>query len=272
MKIAFVVRKDCKRCSNVVKRIIEILPPEWEKIYESEASKYLNTRGRELEKLDADIIIAVGGDGTALRALQLARGPILGINMGGLGFLNEVEIGDVEKSIYSIIRGDYKIEKTMKLSVKINGVEVEECTNEVVIHTSKISKIRKFKIYVSDNFIDGTNADGVIVATPIGSTSYSYSAGGPLVLPSMDAMVISYLAPFGTRVRPIVASPAETVRVKLVGKDQQCTVILDGQVEYPINSSDTVEISVSKHRAQFVTLRQSFYERIREKLIKYVVN
>ncbi len=197
--------------------------------------------------------------------------------MGGLGFLTEVEIGgEVEKSIYRIIRGgDYRIERAMKLKVTVNGIRTKDCTNEVVVHTRKVSKIRKFNIYVSGHFLDSVSADGgVIVATPIGSTSYSYSAGGPILLPSLRAMVISYLAPpFGSRIRPVVVPTERSIRIRLVGRDQDSLVILDGQEEIPpVHAGDDIEISVSENYAEFVTLERSFYQRMREKLIKYVVN
>ena len=272
MKMAFIIRKGCPRCAKVVSRITEILPDNVETIYDREAAKFLGTRGTDIENIKADIIIAVGGDGTVLRSLQLPQGPVLGINMGGLGFLSEVEIGDVEKSIYKLLRGEYKIEKTMKLKVSINGMETLECANEVVVHTSKIAKIRKFRVYVGDSFFDNTNADGIIVATPIGSTSYSFSAGGPIIFPTLDAMVVTYLAPFRSRVRHVVIPASETVRIKLSGNEQDSVVIVDGQGEYPVDSRDEILISVSENKAEFITFRNSFYDRMREKLIKNVVN
>ncbi|GGM72410.1 inorganic polyphosphate/ATP-NAD kinase [Thermogymnomonas acidicola] len=272
MRVAFVIRKGCERCARIVRRIVEILPEDWEVIYDRECARFLGGKGQELERIEADIIVTVGGDGTALRALQNSKGPVLGINMGGLGFLTEVEIGEVEKSIYRIIRGDYRIERAMKLKVTVNGIRTKDCTNEVVVHTRKVSKIRKFNIYVSGHFLDSVSADGVIVATPIGSTSYSYSAGGPILLPSLRAMVISYLAPFGSRIRPVVVPTERSIRIRLVGRDQDSLVILDGQEEIPVHAGDDIEISVSENYAEFVTLERSFYQRMREKLIKYVVN
>lgn len=272
MKIAFTIRRNCERCARVVKRIIDIIPENWQLIYDRECAKFLDTKGTDLDAIKADIIIAVGGDGTALRAQQMAKGPVLGINMGGLGFLTEVEIGDVEKSIYKLIRGEYNIERNMKLSVKINGMDTLECTNEAVIHTSKIAKIRKFKVYVGDMFLDSASADGIIVATPVGSTSYNYSAGGPIVHPSLNTMVLTYLAPFRSRVRPMVIPGDQTLRITLAGIDQDSLVILDGQKEFPVNEKDLIEISVSPNKAEFITFRDSFYDKIREKLIKHVVN
>ncbi len=272
MRIAFTIRRNCERCARVVSRIVELIPKDWQTIYDKECAKFLEIRGTDLEAIKADIIIAVGGDGTALRATQMAKGPVLGINMGGLGFLTEVEIGDVEKSIYKLIRGDYKIEKNMKLKVKINGLEVLDSTNEAVIHTSKIAKIRKFKIYAGGNFLDSGSADGIIVSTPIGSTSYNYSAGGPIIHPSLNVMAITYLAPFRSRVRPMVIPADQPIKIKLCGPGQESLVIIDGQAEYPVNENDEIEISASENKAEFITFRDSFYDKIREKLIKHVVN
>ena len=272
MKIAFVIRRDCNRCANIVRRIIEIFPEDWEVEFDRDTAELLGKPGKEMSDISADIIITIGGDGTALRALQMAKGAILGINMGGLGFLTEIEIGEIERSIYQIIRGEYKISESMKLDVFLNGVKQVECTNEAVIYTGKVAKLRKFNVYIGKNFIEGTGADGVIVATPMGSTSYSFSAGGPILLPALSAMVISYLAPFGSRTRPIIVPSGETITVKQMGKEQDGLLILDGQVQIPLSVGDTVEISVSKDRARFVSLKGTFYEKLREKLIKLVVN
>ncbi len=272
MRVAFTIRRNCERCAKVVSRIVELIPKDWKIMYDKECAVFLNERGTDLEAIVADVIIAVGGDGTALRATQMAKGPVLGINMGGLGFLTEVEIGDVEKSIYKLIKGEYKIEKNMKLKVKINGLDIRDCTNEAVIHTSKIAKIRKFKIYAGNNFLDSGSADGIIVSTPIGSTSYNYSAGGPIIHPSLKVMVITYLAPFRSRVRPMVIPADQPIRIRLSGPGQESLVIIDGQAEYPVNEKDEIEICASESKAEFITFRDSFYDKIREKLIKHVVN
>ncbi len=254
-----------------MRRIVEILPADWELYFDRETAKFLDRRGTEIGNMKVDMIIAVGGDGTVLRAIQLADTPVLGINMGGLGFLSEVEIGEVERSMYRIMRGEYRIESTLKLKVFINGAETLECANEAVIHTSRIAKIRKFKLYIGDSFFDTTTADGIIVATPIGSTSYSYSAGGPIIYPTLDAAVISYIAPFRSRIRPVVIPPDKDIMVRFAGRDQSSVVILDGQTEYAVDERDEIVIRVSENKARFVTFRDSFYDRIREKLIKNVV-
>lgn len=272
MRVGFVIRKNCERCAKIVKRIVELLPPQWELVFQKEIERYTAFKGVELPEIRADIIITVGGDGTVLWTFQYATGPILGINMGGLGFLSEVEIGEVESAMYKLIRKEYTIDRSRKLKVMLNGNELISATNEVLIHSDKIAKIRKFTIFTEKSFIDRIAADGVIVATPVGSTSYSYSAGGPILYPTLDAMVISYLAPFASRSRPIVIPVEEEIRIRLVGEDQSCSIIIDGQTEYQMNSGDDLRIGKSDEYAEFVTLRRSFFDRVREKLIKNVVN
>ncbi len=272
MKIGFIVRKDCTRCANIVRRIVEILPDDWDVIYDREAARMLNRKGNSIESMEADILITVGGDGSVLRSLQLAKGPVLGINMGSLGFLSEVEIGEVESSVYKLIKGNYKVEETMKLRLTINGTQIIDSTNEVVLHSSKIAKIRKFRLFVDGVFFDSTTSDGVIVATPIGSTSYSFSAGGPILYPTLDAMVVTYLAPFRSRSRPLVIPSSQEINLRIFGKKQSCDLIVDGQEQFAVDENDDIRITVSPERARFVTFRNSFYERIREKLIRNVVN
>ncbi|MCL4329072.1 MAG: NAD(+) kinase [Candidatus Thermoplasmatota archaeon] len=272
MKIAFVIRKGCQRCATIVKRIREILPPEWEIVYDKESATFLNVRGKDLEKIQADIIICIGGDGTVLRTLQASKGPVLGINMGGLGFLSEVEIGEVESTIFKLKRGEYSIEKSLKLKVIVNGVRLPDSTNEILVHSDKIAKIRRFSVSTSNNFIDLAVADGVLISTPVGSTSYSFSAGGPIIYPTLRAMVISYLAPFIARSRSMVIPPEEEIRVRIVGENQGCILIIDGQYQQEVSSSDDIRVTISENQAEFVMIGRSFFERMRDKLIKNVVD
>ncbi len=271
-RVGFVIRKNCPRCARIVERITAIAPPDWEIQYEKEASKYLPVRGRDIARMDVDLIITVGGDGTVLWTLQNKNCPILGINMGGLGFLSEVEIGEVESSIYDLSRGKFTIERSRKLSVYLNDQRLQDCTNEVIIHSSKIAKIRKFMISTQKSFIDRLAADAVIIATPVGSTSYSFSAGGPIILPSLDAMVISYIAPFASRSRPTVLPITDEIRVKIMDKYDDCLLILDGQEQYRVKNSDEIVIKCSENYANFVLLKRSFFDRVHEKLVKNVVN
>ncbi len=272
LDVAFIIRRDCTRCASVVKRILEIVPSDWNLIFEEEVANILKLPGKKLDKIKADIIITIGGDGTVLRTLQRANGPVLGINMGGLGFLSEVELGNVENTIYKLARKSYRIENSIKLKVMVNGKRQFDCTNEVLIHSDRIAKIRRFGIYTSDNFIDLAAADGIVVATPVGSTSYSFSAGGPIIYPTLNSAVITYLAPFISRTRSIVIPTDQEITVKIIGKDQDCVMVLDGQETIKVTPSDDIRISISENKAAFVNIGRTFFERMRDKLIKNVVD
>ncbi|MCL4331993.1 MAG: NAD(+) kinase, partial [Candidatus Thermoplasmatota archaeon] len=174
--------------------------------------------------------------------------------------------------VFKLIRGEYTIEKSHKLKVMVNGIRLPDCTNEVLIHSNQIAKIRRFSISTSKNFIDLTAADGIMVSTPVGSTSYSFSAGGPIIYPTLKAMLISYLAPFIARSRSIVIPPQDQINVKVIGKDSPCLLIIDGQYTMQVSSSDDIRITMSENEARFVTMGSSFFERMRDKLIKNVVD
>lgn len=272
LDVAFVIRRDCPRCASIVRRILDIVPADWNLIFENEVARFIGKKGVPLDSVKADIIVTIGGDGTVLRTLQRAHGPVLGINMGGLGFLSEVELGMVENTIYKLERKEYRIEKSIKLKVTLNGMRQMDCTNEVLIHSDRIAKIRRFGIYTSDNFIDLVAADGVIVATPVGSTSYSFSAGGPIIYPTLDAAVITYLAPFISGSRSIVIPPDQEINIRILGKDQDCTLVLDGQENVKVSQADDIRVSLSENKAEFVNVGRTFFERMRDKLIKNVVD
>ncbi len=273
MRIAYIIRRGCPRCAKVVERIDSILPPEWERVYERELAPFMKCREfSSMEDIDVDIIFTIGGDGTVLLAAQKAKGAILGINMGSLGFLSEVEIGKVEEAVYRIIRGEHKYMEFMKLEIMINGDLAGYAMNEIVLHSNHVSKIRNFKLYLDNNFVERTKADGIIVATPIGSTSYSLSTGGPIVMPATKAMVISYMAAVTLRIRPMVVPSSSVLEISVAGVDQECIIILDGQKEINFSSSDKVTITRASESYKFITFSRDFYSKLREKLLKDVVN
>ena len=273
MKVAYIVRNDCPRCVNIVERIDRILPNEWERIFENELkSSFTDKEFSDISEIEADILFIIGGDGTVLRAAQNAKGAMLGINMGSLGFLSEVELGKVEDTVFKIVRGEHKFTELMRIEIRVNGKFAGYALNEVVIHSNAISKVRNFKLYLDGKFVERTRADGIIVATPVGSTSYSLSAGGPIVMPETRAMVVSYLAPVTLRIRPMVMPSTSVLTISAIGRETECVVILDGQKEIPVSKDDSVTVTGSGKPYRFITLRRDFYTKLREKLLKDVVN
>jgi NAD+ kinase len=247
------------------KRVVADLEPKHEVLLESDLARALSRKGMPLAHMKADVVLAIGGDGTILRALQLSDIKVLGINSGSLGFLAEVSAEEVNASVDRIVRGEYRLEERMRLKVTVDGERLFDCTNEAVVHTAQIAKIRAFELRVDDQLVERVRADGMIVATPTGSTSYSMSAGGPIVDPHLDAIIVTAIAPFRPASRPHVFPASGQVHVQLL-KPKECLLVMDGQHESSLKGSEDIVMTASDRRAKFIRFRDDFYRRIEEKL------
>ena len=261
MRYGLVANPDKKRCLEFAQKIVDKLSP----IVEESTARSLGLEGMPMEKMNVDVIITVGGDGTILLALQRARGMILGVNMGLLGFLTEIKPEEFDEAIEKIERGEYFVDKRMRLKVSLNGKRLYDCTNEAVIHTSEIAKLRSYSIWYDEELLDEFRADGLIIATPTGSTSYALSAGGPIVYPYLEGMVITPIAPFKRYPRSFVL-PMGKLRVEM--KDgKKNLLVLDGQYSVEISEGDVVEIEKSENYAMFIRFRNSPFKMIRERFL-----
>jgi len=224
-----------------------------------------------LDDMDIDIIITVGGDGTILRTTHHTTHPIFGINMGALGFLAEVQPEDWREGVARLLRGEYTIETRTKLSATVGGVPQPPVVNEAVIHTTQISKMRHFEVKVDTSDALRLRADGLIIATPTGSTCYAMSVGSPIVDPKAKAFIIVPIAPFKLSARPFVVSSDSTIEVRLLdGKD--ALLVLDGQAEAEIAPDQTVAFERSDERARFIRFDTDFYRRFRKKLMRLMTS
>lgn len=220
--------------------------------------------GTPLEKLDVDVIVTVGGDGTLLYTLMHNEATVLGVNDGELGFLTEVPPDEIEAALERLHAGDYFVEGRDKLVVHLNGTYLGACCNEVVLKTPRPSKILRFKVHAGKHEIEDVRADGLIVATPTGSTSYALSAGGPLVHPAIEALLLVPLAPFRVSLRPIVL-PADTpLKITLAEAEKEAALALDGQVEHTLHPGDELIVQRAEEGARFVRFKPHFYSRMRE--------
>ncbi len=261
MKYGLVANPEKRECLEFAKKVMDKL----DVVVEKETAKAIGIDGVSLEDMDVDVIITVGGDGTILLALQRARGMILGVNMGLLGFLTEIGPEEFDEALHKIERGEYFVDRRMRLKVLLNGKRLYDCTNEAVIHTSEIAKLRSYSIYYEDDLLDEFRADGLIVATPTGSTSYALSAGGPILHPYMEGMVLTPIAPFKRYPRSFVL-PTGKLRIEL--KDgKRNLLVLDGQYSVEIGEGDKVEIEKSENYASFIRFKGSPLQRIRERLL-----
>lgn len=223
----------------------------------------------EIDEMYADLILIFGGDGTILRSLQLLPKPtpILGINMGEVGFLTVV---DPESALYMIddIIKDFQVVERARLAVKLNTFELPCAMNEAVIITSRPAKISQFRISVDDKLMEEIRADGVVFATPTGSTAYAMSAGGPIVDPRVDGIIIVPLAPYKLSARPWVVPAHSVIKLELLREDKESMVVVDGQYSATVSKSDVLTFTHCETPALFVKFGDKFYDLVREKLTR----
>lgn len=222
---------------------------------------------------NADILVTMGGDGTLLasaRAVGSAGTPILGINLGSLGFLTQLTPQQLLPALDSIIKGEYQIEKRMLLKVEANGIETVEsqyALNDVVIDNGGISRIIDINLSVNGENIITYKADGLIIATPTGSTAYSLAVGGPIMHPKMEAMIAAPVSAFSLNTRPMIFSPGDILQLKVISSDHQANITLDGQVSLPLNGDSSVTITQAGYYTNFIIFPDSsFYQVLRNKL------
>lgn len=227
---------------------------------------------------DIDCIIVLGGDGTLLQAatdLADRKIPFLGINMGTLGFLAEVGQTEFEGALLKLIENKYEIEERMMLvGWSFKGQELKDdavALNDIVITRKGSLQIINFNIYVNGQFLHRYHADGVIVSTPTGSTGYSLSAGGPVVEPGAELILLSPICPHSMQSRSIVLSPADTVTVEIEsgrdGEAQEVEAIFDGCHKVALRTGERIEIQKSGQTTRIVKLSQvSFLEVLHRKM------
>lgn len=267
MKFGIVANPEISRSINVAKFVYDYLKNDHEVLIESKTAKRMGLTGYPINQLDVDIIITIGGDGTVLKTLQNTEKPIFPINLGKLGFLTEVVPVDLEYSLNRLITGNYLLDRRKKIKVLLNDKRLPDCTNEVVIHTSEISKLRTYAIYIDNELLEDLRADGLIIATATGSTSYALSTGGPIVDPRINAMVLAYIAPFKLSVRSHVIPSNSKLEIHLLDRTRRSVVVLDGQMQKKISHKDIVKVTESEKEAIFVRFNMNFYEKLREKIL-----
>lgn len=230
---------------------------------------------RTMEQLDqeADVFVTVGGDGTILHAQAATGKPVLGVNAGAIGFLAEVEPDAAPAAIDRILAGDYVVEARHRLTATLGGQELPDAVNEVTLQTSRIAKLIRMEVEVDDEELEILRGDGIIVSTPTGSTGYAMSVGGPLIHPSVPAVVLAPIAPFKLAARPWVVHAGSTIRIRLLERDsaqgqQQARVVVDGQHGFDMETGAVLEVRESKRKARFIRFGGGFYERVRTKLTR----
>jgi len=220
-----------------------------------------------------ELVVALGGDGTLLRAAELARPagvPLLGVNLGHVGFLAEVDRSDLETTVERILASTYDVEERMTLDVVIirNGVETSRnwALNDVTIEKASRERMLDVVVEVDGRPLSRWGGDGIVCATPTGSTAYAFSAGGPVVWPSVQAMLVVPLSAHALFARPLVISPDSCVAVELLAQPGAGVVFCDGRRTLDVAPHDRVEVKRGSHPVRLVRLRSApFTDRLVEK-------
>ena len=221
----------------------------------------------------SDMIIALGGDGTLLAAARAVgrRGtPILGVNLGRLGFLTELKPEEIFSTLERIWKGDYTLEKRMIIKAVLlskPGKPTFYALNDLVIDKGSFSRVIQLETFINGESLSTFSADGLILSTPTGSTAYSLSAGGPIINPHMEAIIITPICPHSLSVRPMVISQEEVFEVAVYSDHNLAMLTIDGQVGYELSSGDRVRITKGDYKITLVhSTAESFYQVLREKL------
>jgi len=221
-----------------------------------------------------DLLVVLGGDGTLLgaaRRLYPRQVPILGVNFGGLGFLAGVAVGDLYGALEQTLRGDYTIERRMMLRASILGRNGRPRAtlyglNDAVVHEVG-QRLLDIRMRIGESMVGVFRADGMIVATPTGSTAYSLSAGGPILNPLLDALIATPICAHKLSIRPVVFPAFETIRLEADVSGGEILLAVDGQQVLPLHPGEAVQVGRAEHCSCFVQLRQrTFYDVLREKL------
>jgi NAD+ kinase len=231
---------------------------------EQAAALFPKAKSAPVTKMKVDLIVTLGGDGTILRVLQQNDAPVFSVNAGIMGFLAEAPLASAEASLGRVLKGDFVEDRRMRLQPTMNGKRLNPCLNEVVLHTASVSKMIHFEVTRGESTIERIRADGLIVATPTGSTSYNLSVGGPIIDPAVRAFVLSPIAPFTLNSRPIVVPADARMDVRMVA-DRPATLVLDGQSERPFTARDELTVTRAARDAVFIRFATDFYRRLHEK-------
>ncbi len=222
-----------------------------------------------------DALIALGGDGTLLRASRFlggARVPVLGVNLGKLGFLTACNHEEFPRAFAAFARGEYTVQERMALDATTVseqgtiGVRLR-ALNDVVVHKGGFARVLRLRVFVDDELISAFAADGVVIATPTGSTAYSLSASGPIVVPSLDSLIVTPVAPHTLALRPTILPPGSVLRVEVEDAAESVLVTADGQVGSALGVGQRLIVRRAESPVLLVQFDgTSFFTRLRRKL------
>lgn len=263
-----------------IEMLKEFLPWLREKGYETfldiETAQFINTGGYFRSEIPSlvDIIIVLGGDGTMLSVARLVGDrniPILGINLGGLGFITEVNRDEIQAAVNKVLTGSCSEEERIMLTAGVHrhGEKIADFVvlNDVVINKGALARITEMETYVNNSYVTTYKADGLIISTPTGSTAYSLSAGGPILYPTLNSIVLTPICPHTLTNRPIVIPDVFTIEVILRSASEDIFLTLDGQVGFSLKNNDAIEIKKADFKTRLlIPCERDYFNILRTKL------
>jgi NAD+ kinase len=222
----------------------------------------------------SDLVVVLGGDGTLLKAVRLYGGQgisILGVNLGGLGFLTEIALDEFQLIFEKILQGDYQTQPRMVLTARIiregEDFPADPFLNDMVINKGAVARIINLETSIDGHFLTSYRGDGLIVATPTGSTAYNLAAGGPILHPSLETIVLTPICPFTLANRSIIIQDDAVIDIRLGSKAKEVWLTFDGQVGYPLKQGDLVRVQKAAKPIQLIrTPFKNYFEILRTKL------
>ncbi|MEW6375773.1 MAG: NAD(+)/NADH kinase [Thermodesulfobacteriota bacterium] len=283
-RIGIIAKQNKPEAVPIVRNLVEWLRPKKIEVYVEEGMTKLFSpplSGSGLNPIDrkdfapnVEMIIVLGGDGTLLsvaRQVWNRNIPILGVNLGGLGFLTEITLEELYRVLERVVQGDFKTDEREVLDAAVirRGERLTEFTilNDAVINKGALARIIELETTINGEFLSTFRSDGLIISTPTGSTAYNLSAGGPIVYPSLRTIIITPICPHTLTNRPIIIPDDVEVRVLLKSKHQEVILTLDGQQGFSLEFEDVVELRKAEgHILLIKSPYRHYFEVLREKL------
>jgi NAD+ kinase len=283
-RVGIIAKKNKPEAVVIVRNLVEWLRPKKIEVYiEEEIGKLLSPAlpegcwkplQREAIPTDVEMIVVLGGDGTLLsvaRQVWNKNIPILGVNLGGLGFLTEITLDELYPVLERVLRDDFEINERDVLNAEVirRGERIAGfiVLNDAVINKGALARIIDLETTINGEYLSTFRSDGLIISTPTGSTAYNLSAGGPIVFPSLHTIIITPICPHTLTIRPIIIPDHVRIRALLKSRNEEVTLTLDGQQGFTLEFEDVVEVRKAEGRILLIkSPYRRYFELLREKL------
>jgi NAD+ kinase len=273
-RVGLVIKPHAPRIEKILAELIRYLERKGIECLLEEAAAQKLKRGKGLprEKLPekVELLVVLGGDGTLLSIAHLAAQkdvPVLGVNMGDLGFLTGVPLEEMYLTLDAFLGGDEKIVSLRRMLEAKTKNNVYYCLNDVVINKGALARMIQCKIWIDKKDVVTPRSDGLIISTPTGSTAYSLAAGGPIIQPCIPAVIITPICPHTLSFRPMVVSSASVIRIRLLTEGEEVYLTLDGQRGNPLVKNDEVEIKCCALQLSLISSpKRNYFDLLQEKL------